>query len=99
MGLLRCEKETVILLNDAEKTASISTSQDWMKRRIKKMAQKDPDNVKITREDAYTLFAEVPRKYVRISIPPRMSEEQRMLAAERLKKYRDSKMKNDKIEK
>jgi len=89
MGLLKCEKETVILLNDAEKTASISTSQDWMKRRIKKLAQED-ENIKITKEDKYTLFAEVPKKYVRISIPRKLTDEQKIAAAERLKKYRNN---------
>ena len=48
--LLRCEKETVIILNDAEKVAQISTSQDWMKRKFKKLAEEHPDEVKIISE-------------------------------------------------
>lgn len=87
MGLLKCEKETVILLNDAEKKASISTSQDWMQKKLRKLAEIDPENVKITGEDKYTILAEVPSKYVSIRIPRKLSDEQREKMIERLRPY------------
>lgn len=87
--LLRCEKETVIILNDAEKVAQISTSQDWMKRKLIKLSEEHPDEVKIISEDKYTLIAEAPKKYVNVRPPRFMSEEQRLAASERLKKYRE----------
>lgn len=90
--LLKCERETVINFNDADKVASISTTQEWMKRRLKKLAEKHPDDVAITYEDDYVLFAEVPKRWCANAIrPPRfVSEEQRKAASERLKKYRES---------
>lgn len=91
MGLLKCEKETVILLNDAEKKASISTSQDWMKCKLKRLAEEDPENVVIVQEDKYTLIAEVPAKYVRVSIPRKLTEEQKQKASERLRNYWEKK--------
>lgn len=88
--MLRCEKETVVNMNDADKILSLSTSQDWMKRRIRKLAESNPEEVKITNEDDYTLFAELPAKWLHIRPPRKVSEEQRLAAAERLRKYRAS---------
>lgn len=93
MGLSRYEKETVINFNDEEKIAYLSTSQDAMKRRIRRLAEEHPNEVEITSEDKYTLIAKIPKKYVRVSPPRFVSEEQRIAAAERLKKYREQKNK------
>lgn len=90
MGLSKYEKETVINFNDAEKIVYLSTSQDYMKRRIKKLAEEHPNEVKIMSEDQYTVIAELPKKYVRVSPPRFISEEQRIASAERLKKYREN---------
>lgn len=90
MGLSKYEKETVINFNDAEKIVYLSTSQDYMKRRIKKLAEEHPNEVKITSEDQYTIIAELPKKYVKVSPPRFISEEQRIASAERLKKYREN---------
>lgn len=87
MGLRNSEKETVILINNGEKKALISTSQDWMKERFRKMAMEDPENVIITGEDQYTMLVEVPKNYVRIRIPRKMSDEQKAANAERLSKF------------
>lgn len=89
--LLKSERETVINCNDAEDVAYISTSQEPMKRRLRKLAESHPDDVKITNEDHYTLFVELPKKWIspsRIRPPRQISEEQRLAASERLKKYR-----------
>lgn len=95
----RYEKETVVNMNDADKILSLSTSQDWMKRRIRKLAESNPEEVKITNEDDYTLFAELPAKWLHIRPPRKVSEEQRLAAAERLRKYRASiNEDNDEIE-
>lgn len=88
----RYERETIINFNDAEPTASICTSQGWLKRRLEKLSQSHPDDVIITRNDGYSLFATVPKKWACKIRPPRaVSDEQRQKAAERLKKYRDNK--------
>lgn len=92
MGLTKYEKETVINFNDAEKIASLSTAQDWMKRRIKKLAEKYPDDVKIKDENQYHLMVELPAKWIRVSPPRFVSEEQRAAASERLKAYRKKKL-------
>lgn len=91
--MLRCERETVINFDDASKTASISTSQEWMKRRLKKLAEKRPDDVRIKKEDEYTLFVELPAKWISIRTPRVMTEEQKASASERFKKYWEEKQK------
>lgn len=90
-SLNKYERETVINFCDASKTASISTSQEWMKRRIRKLANRKPDDVKIISEDRYTLIAELPRKWVRLQTPPELTEEQRKEIGERLKQYQKRK--------
>lgn len=92
-GLSKYESETVINFNSAEKIAYVSTSQKWMKDRLKKLAQEHPEAVKIVSEDKWTLMCQVDKKYVKNPIrPPRfVSEEQRAKAAERLKEYRKNK--------
>lgn len=91
MSLSRYEKETVIGFNDEEKIVYLSTSQDWMKARIRKMAEEHPDDVRIVREDQYTLMAELSKKYVHVRPPRQLTEEQRLAAAERLRQYREEK--------
>lgn len=87
-NLTRYEKETVINFNDAEKIAYISTSQNWMKERLKKLQKEFPNEVKITKEDEYILFATVPKRYIKkIGPGRRMTEEQKKASAERLQDY------------
>lgn len=90
-SLNKYERETVINYCDAFKIASISTSQEWMKRRIRKLAERKPDDVKIISEDRHTLIAEFPRKWLRIQAPPELTQEQRDEMANRLKKYQKNK--------
>lgn len=89
--LTKYEMETVINFNDAEKIAYISSSQKRIKEQLKKLAEERPDEVKITREDAYTIFAEVPKFYIRIRPKRYVSDEQKEAAAKRLAEYRAKK--------
>lgn len=89
--LLACERESVINLNDAEPVAYVSTTQNVMKRRLKKLAEQNPRDVKIDESDQYTLFAEVPKKWIKIRQPRKVSEEQRQESAERLRQYHKNK--------
>lgn len=89
--LTRYEMETVINFNDAEKIAYISSSQKRIKEQLLKLAEEHPDEVKITKHDAYTVFAEVPKFYIRIRPKRYVSEEQKEAAAKRLAEYRAKK--------
>lgn len=90
--LRKCERETIIIINDAETSVSLSTSQEWMKRRIRKLAESHPDDVTYREDDGgYIMFASMPKKYIRISPPRKMTEEQRLKAAERMRSFHKKK--------
>lgn len=90
--LRKCERETIININDAETAVTLSTSQEWMKRRIRKLAESHPDEVTYREDDGgYIMFANMPKKYIRISPPRKMTEEQRLKAAERMRNFHKKK--------
>lgn len=71
-------------------------SSSWLKNRILKLAERYPDEVKVLANNADgSIFAHVPVKYIKISPPRKISEEQRTAAAERLKRIREEKEYND----
>lgn len=82
------EKETIINYNNAEKEASIYTCNENMQEKIRKLAEKYPEQVKITASDNYSVTAEIPKKWVKIVPPRNLTDEQRAAAAERMKKVR-----------
>lgn len=53
-------------------------------RRYEKLALKYPDEVKILKDDKYSMTFSVPLKWVRVSAPRKMTEEQIAAATERL---------------
>lgn len=84
------EKETSILYNEAESTAEICTYNRALRNKLEKLKVEYPDEciecIGLGRDDLckYT----VPKKWIKVSPPKKISEEQRQAAAERLKKYR-----------
>lgn len=61
-----------------------------LKGRVVKLAQSHPDQVEIVKENPDgSIFAHVPVKFIKVSPPRRVSEEQRAAAAERLRKARE----------
>lgn len=86
--LTKEEKETYISTTEADKTATIySNSRNWILR-MKKLAEMYPDKVTFVREDKYGAEFTFPKKWMKVSPPRIISEEQRAAAADRLKKYR-----------
>ena len=62
--------------------------QKWINK-VKKLKEQYPDDVKILAENEDgSICAKLPIKYLKISAPKRVSEEQRRAASERLKKIR-----------
>lgn len=84
MKLSRYEQETVITYNEEEKTASVYTHNKALLRRLDKLAQERPDECRIekARPDAADYI--IPKAWVRIRPPRRMSPEQKARCAERL---------------
>ena len=84
MKLTKRDKETVVLYNEAQSTASVYTHDPKLKEKLKRLAEKYPEQVIFEKDDSsggvtYT----VPKKCVLIKEP--YSEERRKAASERAK--------------
>lgn len=71
------EKETIITFNNAEATASYYTLNASKRRMILKLAEKYPDDVKIVQQTEDMAEVTLPKKWIRISAPRILSEEER----------------------
>lgn len=66
-----------------------------LKSKLIRLAEKNPDEVKVIAENEDgSLFAHIPVKYIKISPPRKMSEEQKEAASERFKQMWKEKQKN-----
>ena len=73
-----------------QKTMTVSfCSQKWITK-IKKLSQSNPDDVEIIAENKDgSICAKLPIKFLKISAPRKVSDEQRQKASERFKKLRE----------
>lgn len=93
MNYSKYERETIILMNDAENTANISTYQRHWIARLLKIAEEKPNEVTIVKKEEDYLEIIVPNKYVKVRPPRFVSDEQREAASKRLAEYRLKKTK------
>lgn len=84
------EQETIINIspNQVSVTASVYSSLQSHINKLWKLHEQYPDDVKIIRDDKYGTEFEVPRKWIKVKPPRKVSEEQRLAAAERLARVR-----------
>jgi len=72
MKLTNVEKETVINFNEAERTASVYTHNEALKRQLLELCRTHPEQVRRTAANAWDgLTFELPKKWLRIT-PPRI---------------------------
>lgn len=88
MNLALQEQETIILFNEAEKTASVYTHNRAFLRKLEKLAQDRPEDCKLKRSDTESRVAEyiVPKRWIKINAPRQISEEEKA----RLRKVSES---------
>ena len=77
------ERETIINFNEAEPTAGIYTHNVALRNKLLKLSQSEPD-LKVIRRGEDMLEVEVPKKWIKVSPPKKLSEEARRKMAERL---------------
>lgn len=87
------EQETIINLSPAQvsKKAQVYSCMPNMVGKLRKYAKERPDDVQIEKDEGDMVFASVDRSWIKIAPKRRMSEEQRIAAAERLAKGRSGK--------
>lgn len=86
MGLLRVEKETIVLFNEEDATASCFTYNVKLINRLSRLVESRPDECKLAKDNgAGGLFFEFPKSWVRINPTRQYTDEQRAALAERMK--------------
>jgi hypothetical protein len=71
------ERETIILFNEAEKTAEIETYNPAMKKRLEIIRREHPEDISLVRRESHANIYVFPKKWVKIVPPRRLSEKQR----------------------
>ena len=77
------ERETVINFCDAEKKASYYTRNRSRMQELRNLAAEYPDDVKLTVDMEDCVEAELPKKWVKLRAPVKMSEERRAIMVEK----------------
>lgn len=91
------EIETNINFSNATKEATIYTCNSSMIRRLDKLLEKFPNDVKLIAEDKFSKTYTVPKKWVmKIRPPKQISEEQKERLRENMLKYQQDKKNNNK---
>ena len=80
MDLSKYEQETIINFNEAEKVASVYTHNKALKRKLAALAEQYPDEciTMSTNHDAMGVDYVVPKRWIKVSPPRRVSEAQLM---------------------
>lgn len=69
MRLSRYEKETIILLNAAEDTASIYTADPVWKRKLDKLVEKNPQCYQCVKADEVSKTYSMPKRFISLADP------------------------------
>lgn len=93
-GLTNAERETIINYNNADATANVYSLNQPMRRRILALAEEYPEDVKITRLEDDSIEAEIPKGWVKIRPPRKLTDEQREALVERGRALAEKYLKN-----
>lgn len=82
-------KENSIEWITGEKTISISLTSQRHITKIKKLAEKKPDDVKLIVNNDGSIYAEIPLSYLKLRAPKDLTDEQRQKIADRFKQVKN----------
>lgn len=94
MTLMPIEQETVIIYNQKEQTAECMTYDPRMIRRLDELCEKSED-ITLTREGDGFKEYKFPKRWIKISAPKQMSEEQRAKLAENMRRLRQQQLEGE----
>ena len=90
MNFANNNENCIEFLNNQHSITVSFCMQKWINK-VKKLHEEYPNDVKILAENADgSICAKLPIKYLKISAPRKVSEEQRQAASERFKKMREN---------
>lgn len=78
------EQETIFLYNQKNKTCDVSTSDRALIRKLDAIVNDNSEAVKVTSREGYAEYT-IPKKWIKVRPPRKMSDEQKALASERMK--------------
>lgn len=86
------ERETLIDFNEAEKTASVYTCNKAMQNKLRRLAEQRPEECRLVKEypESKAIEFDVPKAWVKVSPPRKVSEEQKAAAAKRFAEWRNA---------
>lgn len=90
--LTRIEQETVFLYNQEEKLAHVSTCDPKLIRKIDSLTLKTDVITKVSEREGYAEYT-LPKGCIKIKIPRRLDEKQRLEIGKRLNEAREKKQK------
>lgn len=89
MNFVNNNENCIEFLNNQHQITVSFCMQKWINK-VKKLKEKHPDDVKILAENEDgSICARLPIKYLKISAPRKVSDEQRQATSERFKKLRE----------
>lgn len=89
MNFANNNENCIEFLNNQHSITVYFCMQKWINK-VKKLKEEHPDDVKIFAENEDgSICARLPIKYLKISAPRKVSDEQRQAASERFKKLRE----------
>ena len=80
MTLSKYERETVIIYNEEEQSATISTLSPVMMRKLRKLAEQSPAEVELEEVPGGGVKCVVPKKYVSVRKPKKLKLSKEQLA-------------------
>lgn len=84
--LTRIEQETTVLFNEEEAQASIYTCNQSFQKKLRKLSEKFPSDVKLEREDGYGAKTYIiPKAWIKLHTPCKLSDAERKRRAAVLK--------------
>lgn len=86
MNLTRYEQETVVNWNAEESVAVVYTCNPADKRKLAKLAEEFPDSYRLVKQDEVGVTYEFDKKLVTFRKPRKLSEEQKRVKAEQLRR-------------
>ena len=88
MNLTKYEQETIINYNNEEKLAYISTYDKSLMRKLDSRIADNPDIKLVKQTEDYAEYT-LPKKWIKVSFPRQLSDEQRAEMAERMRAARE----------
>lgn len=88
MNLTKYEQETIINYNNEEKLAYISTYDKSLMRKLDSRIADNPDIKLVKHTEDYAEYT-LPKKWIKVSFPRQLSDEQRAEMAERMRAARE----------